>query len=632
MNGPAFATTASLLPSAICGGFDSSAGEVSGWLAAMCQALGIPPQSLPSREQSYTLWCGELFNRRQLLEWLNMAALPMTDTDVLTQACLAWGVAPALSRISGKFALAHWSAEQQTLTLACDRTTEFTLFYGRIGGRWVFSSDFAAFRPLHGHLKIDRQALALFVRYGFVPAPHSLYREVKKLLPGHWVSLSARQPHTPVMQQPYAPSLFACQPAPRARVSSEREAVEEFETRLRDAIEARIAGGTVGAFMSSGFDSTLGAALLQKTCGQTIDTFTAGFHGVHCNEAPAAKEIARHLGSRHHEIYLDDQALATAVHDIPGTYGEPLADSSQLPSMLLARAARERVEQVFVGDGADCVLGEYAQRLDMYRGFLRAQALGPGLRRGLARGLPLLELCSPSLGRSVAGWLAQRLSIDDAGRDALEDVCGVLAASGLGQVEQTLGARIFDPARLVLGAQPVDIPWPGLSHAPRLSVLLDQLVQVQGEILLAPVIHKTTAACAAQGLQVAMPFVDAQVLGYASGLPQRLKYRKNASKWLLRQVAYRHIPQALLDRPKLGFSIWLSPLLRGPLRDWAEDLLAPGHLASAGLFDVAQVRREWTRLLHHGENFREERLWSVLMFQQWLGCCRASPSSLWRVS
>ncbi len=631
MSGPAFATT-SLLPSAICGGFDGGAGDVSGLLAPMCQAMGIPPKSLPSREHSHTLWCGELFNRRQLLDLLGMAAHPMTDTDLLTRACLAWGVAPALSRISGKFALAHWNAEQQTLTLACDRTTEFTLFYGRIGGRWVFSSDFAAFRPLHGHLEIDRQALALFVRYGFVPAPHSLYREVRKLLPGHWISLSARQPDEPAIQQPYAPSLFACQPTPRARISNEQEAVEAFERLLLDAIETRLATGSVGAFMSSGFDSTLGAALLQKTCGQTIDTFTAGFHGMHCNEAPAAKAIARHLGSRHHEIYLDDQALATAVYDIPGTYGEPLADSSQLPSMLLARAARERVTQVFAGDGADCVLGEYATRLDMYRGFLRAQGLGPGLRRGLIQGLPRLDRCSPRLGRSVAVWLAQRLSIDDAGRDALEDVCGVLAANSLGQVEQTLGARIFDPARLVLGAQPVDIPWPGLSHAPRLSVLLDQLVQVQGEILLAPVIHKTIAACTAQGLQVAMPFVDAEVLGYASGLPQRLKYRKNTSKWLLRQVAYRYMPQALLDRPKLGFSIWLSPLLRGPLRDWAEDLLTPERLSNDGFFDVAQVRREWTRLLHHGENFREERLWSVLMFQQWLDCCRASPSSLWRAS
>ncbi|MBN2975661.1 asparagine synthetase B family protein [Pseudomonas lactucae] len=628
MNGPALATTTRLSPSIICGGFDDGAGDMSGLLAPMCRAVGIAFERLPSREYNHTLWCGQLFNRTQLLDLLGMAAQPMSDTDVLTRACLTWGVGPTLSRISGKFALAHWNAERQTLTLACDRTTEFTLFYGRIDGRWVFSSDFAAFRPLHGHLEIDRQALALFVRYGFVPAPHSLYREVRKLLPGHWVSLSALAPHAPARQQPYAPSLFACQPRPRARISNEQGAVVAFERLLLDAIEARLAGGSVGAFMSSGFDSTLGAALLQKTCGQAIDTFTVGFHGMHCNEAPAAKAIARHLGSRHHEIYLDDQALATVVQDIPGTYGEPLADSSQLPSMLLARAARERVTQVFAGDGADCVLGEYAQRLDMYRGFLRAQALGPQLKRVLVQGLPRLDRCCPRLGRAVAAWLAQRLSIDDMGRDAVEDVCGVLAANGLGQVEQTLGARILDPARLVLGAEPVDIPWPGLDHAPRLSVLLDQLVQVQGEILLAPVVHKTTAACAAQGLQVAMPFLDVHVLGYAGGLAQRLKYRKKTSKWLLRQVAYRHIPPALLDRPKLGFSIWLSPLLRGPLRGWAEDLLAPERLSNDGFFDAAQVRREWNRLLYHGENFREERLWSILMFQQWLGTCQTLPNSL----
>lgn len=620
---PARASTPGFAPSILCGGVDGGAGDLSVSLTPMCRALGTSPESLPSRERSYTLWCGELFNRRQLLDWLGLSAQsaagqPVADHELLTRAFRAWGRALTLSRISGKFALAHWNAEQQTLTLASDRTTEFNVFYGRIGSSWLFSSSFAAFGPLHRRLEIDRQALALFVRYGFVPAPYTLYLEVRKLLPGHWVSLSAHQPDTSVVQHPYAPSLFACQPAPRARVCDEQEAVGQFEKLLLEAIEARVASGSVGAFMSSGFDSTLGAALLQKTCGRPIDTFTAGFHGLHCNEAPAAKAIAGYLGSRHHEIYLDDLALAAAVHDIPRTYGEPLADSSQLPSMLLARAARERVEQVFAGDGADCVLGEYAQRLDMYRGFLRAQALGPRLRAALVQGLPVLEGVSQRIGRTVAEWLAQRLSIDDPGRDALEDVCGVLAASGLSEVERTLGARVLDPGRLVLGASPADIPWPGLDHAPRLSVLMDQLVQVQGETLLAPVIHKTVAACAAEGLNLAMPFLDARVLGFAGALPHRLKYRKDTSKWLLRQVAYRHIPQALLDRPKLGFSIWLSPLLRGPLRDWAEDLLAPGRLHREGFFDVAQVRREWTRLLHHGENFREERLWSVLMFQQWL--------------
>ncbi|QJI28369.1 hypothetical protein HKK55_06465 [Pseudomonas sp. ADAK18] len=627
MNRPVFCADARHSPSALCGGLDGETGDLALWLGSLCRAIGINPDSLPSRQHTHTLWYGELFNRAQLLEWLGLSSPALTDSELLTRAFLAWGESLTLRRISGKFALAYWNAEHQHLILACDGTTEVNLFYGRIGSHWLFSSDFAAFRPLHRHLEVDRQTLGLFVRYGFVPAPHTFYREVRKLLPGHWVSLSGRSGADVAVQQPYASSLFACQPTPRVKVAEAHEATQAFESRLMQSIAARLDGTTTGAFMSSGFDSTLGAALLQKTLGEPIHTFTAGFYGMHCNEAPAAKAIAHHLGTLHHEIYLDDRALAGAVHDIPKTYSEPLADSSQLPSMLLARAASEHVSTVFAGDGADCVLGEYAQRLDMYRAFVRARALGPRLREALTAGLLLAERCSPRLGGYVANHLAHRLALDDPGRDALEDVRGVLAAEGLGQVEQVLGARVLDPGRLVLGEASTDIPWPGLQAPPRLSVLLNQLVQVQGEILLAPVIHKTVAACARQGLRVAMPFLDAGLLDFASGLPHRLKYRKHTSKWLLRQVAYRHIPQVLLDRPKLGFSIWLSPLLRHHLREWAEHLLAPERLHNDGFFDVAQVRREWTRLLHHGENFREERLWSILMFQQWLDTSRAlSPA------
>lgn len=623
MNRPAQVTTAKAASARLCGGLGGGAGDLRPWLSPMCQALGLEADHLPSTALSHTLWCGELLNRAQLQAWLGLAAQPCTDDELLTQAFLAWGEVATLNRINGTFALAHWSAERQRLVLACDRTTQFTVFYGRLNEHWLFSSDFGAFRPLHRQLDVDRQTLALFVRYGFVPAPHTFYRQVRKLRPGHWVSLSVHESGE-VTQQPYAPSSWAYTPTTQRQPIDAGPATQAFERHLLAAVEARLDGSTAGAFMSSGFDSTLGAALLQKTLGKPIHTFTAGFQGMHCNEAPDAAAIARHLGTQHHEVRLDDAALAGVVPDIPYAYGEPLADSSQLPSLLLARAASEYVDTVFAGDGADCVLGEYAQRLDMYRSVLRARSLPDWGRAVLGRSLALAERCSTPLAASLARWLGRRLALDDPGRDACEDVRGVLAANGLGQVERVLGARVLDPGRLVLGEGWLDIPWPGTdAEPPRLSVLLDQLVQVQGEILIAPVTQKTIGACDHAGLRVAMPFLDGALLDFARGLPHHLKHRKNTSKWLLRQVAYQYIPKTLLERKKLGFSIWVSPLLRHHLRDWAEHLLAPGRLRDEGFFDVAQVRWEWTRLLHHGEHFREERLWSVLMFQQWLDSSRA---------
>ncbi|WP_248919887.1 asparagine synthetase B family protein [Pseudomonas entomophila] len=623
MNRPAQVTTAQLASSRLCGGLDGGAGDLRPWLAPMCQALGLDSEHLPSLQHSHTLCCGELLNRAQMQGWLGLAGQPHTDGELLTRAFLAWGEVTTLNRISGKFALAHWNAERQRLVLACDRTTQFTVFYGRLAGHWLFSSDFGAFRPLHRQLEVDRQTLALFVRYGFVPAPHSFYRQVRKLRPGHWVALSVHDCGE-VEQQPYAPSSWAYLPTTQRKPIETGLATATFEHHLLAAIEARLDGSTAGAFMSSGFDSTLGAALLQKALGKPIHTFTAGFQGMHCNEAPDAAAIARHLGTLHHEIRLDDAALAGVVPDIPNAYGEPLADSSQLPSMLLARAASEYVDTVFAGDGADCVLGEYAQRLEMYRSVLRTRSLPAWTRTALGRGLVLAGRCSTPLGTGLARWIGRRLALDDPGRDAVEDVRGVLAAGGLGQVERVLGARVLDPARLVPGGPWQDVPWPGSgAEPPRLSVLLDQLVQVQGEILIAPVTHKTLGACDHAGLRVAMPFLDGALLDFARGLPHRLKHRRDTSKWLLRQVAYQYIPRALLERKKLGFSIWVSPLLRDYMRDWAEHLLAPGRLRDEGFFDVAQVRWEWTRLLYHGEHFREERLWSVLMFQQWLDTSRA---------
>jgi len=560
---------------------------------------------------------GELHNQAELLDRLGIGVHSLEQ--VLLQAFVRWGEWRTLEALRGRFALAYWSPDRRTLTLACDRTAEVELFYGRCGDAWLFGSDFSLFRPLHERLRVDRRTLSMFVRYGFVPAPHTFYREVRKLSPGHCVTIREDfPPGEPLAEHRYGPSLYRGGERPSIHLADTEAALRTFETLLEQALVERIGPGSVGAYLSSGFDSTLGAALTQRIVGAPLDTFTARFEGVHVNEAPAAGAIARHLRTRHHEVLLTDRAMAEAVQAIPRTYGEPLADSSQLPSMLLARAARERVDQVISGDGADCVLGEYPQRLDLYRAFLAAGRLPEGLRRSLAQALPILGRLAPRAGHGLALSLAARLGIHDPGRDALEDVCGVLAAADPVEVERTLCARVLRADRLVIDPQAGDIDWHARVPPERFSRRLDRLVQLQGDVFLPSVLRKTLGACEAAGLRVAMPFLDARLLDFARELPHRLRFRGRTSKWLQRQVVYRYIPPALLDRPKLGFSIWLSPLLQGALRDWAEHLLEPRRLEAEGFFHVDQVRREWDRLLHRGESFREERLWSILMFQQWL--------------
>ncbi|SDR57045.1 asparagine synthase (glutamine-hydrolysing) [Rhizobiales bacterium GAS113] len=574
-------------------------------------------------EQPSALFTGTIYNKSALLDALGFGrgdlATPPEDEWLVTHAIQRWGVPKALKEISGKFALAFWDAQERRLVLASDRSTELNLYYAKIGTILLFSSDFRAFKPFHRRLEIDRDALSMLVRYGYLPAPYTIYREARKLPASHFaVFLSDLSESMKVSEGRYAESLYERHSIQSLGQLSDLEATDRLDTLLLNGITSRVGNSSVGAFMSSGFDSTLVAAMLQKATGRRIPTFTIGFQGVHFDEAPAARLIAEHLGTTHQEIYLDDRMLADAVLDIPKTYPEPLADSSQLPTMILARSAKQLVDTVFSGDGGDCILGEYTVLMPIYRALLRAQSLSLPVRRALCNILTVLGGIHPQLGSSIAGYLAKCLKIADPGRDMFLDVLGLLRSSDLGAAGLTVISRVSDPALFVPGSDEPDIGWHDGFALGRAAAAIDQLVKLDAEVTLPPVIRKTVSACEHASLNVAMPFMDRELLDFCSTLPRRLKYRRDRSKWLLRQVAYRYLPKALLDLPKRGFSIWLSPILRSELKDWAEHLLNEKRLESEGFFDPKRVRREWQLHVDGLGDFREERLWSILMFQQWL--------------
>jgi asparagine synthase (glutamine-hydrolysing) len=568
-------------------------------------------------ENASLAFVGTLYNRAAIL-----AALQLTSRDAATDAQIArcaiesWGMAKALMELSGRFSLAYWDARTNTLALACDGSSEMHLYYAKVGTHFLFSSDFRAFKAFHKVFSVDREALGTLVQYGALVAPQTIYREVREVPTMHYVTFTPGSADAiAIREQRYAQSMYG---RTQSQHFSDEDATNRLESLLLDGIKARMNGGSVGAFMSSGYDSTLVAAMLKKITGEPIPTFTAGFHGIHFDEAPGARAIAQHLGTDHHEIYIDDSMLAKAVQDIPNTYSQPFADSSQLPTMIMAKQAKGVVDTVFAGDGADCILGAYVTYIRLFRNLMRAQASAPEFRQSICSMLGALEHLDPTIGIASATQLAEHLGVDDPGRDMLQDVITFLRSHSLADAQAVINTRVADASTYVKGTSRVDIGWQKGVMTGRSTATIDQIVALDSDLLLPAVVRKTVSACDQVSLNVAMPFMDKNLLNFCGALPRRLKFRGTTQKWLIRQVAHRYIPKALLDQPKHGFSIWLSPLLRNELRDWAENLLDAKRLESDGFFHHERVRKDWHDHLDDMGDFREERLWSVLMFQQWM--------------
>ncbi|EEE02755.1 asparagine synthase (glutamine-hydrolyzing) [Burkholderia multivorans] len=576
---------------------------------------------------------GEIYNHRELRAQLErVGRAPAwrghSDTEVLLAAFAAWGVDATLRRATGMFALALWNRESRVLTLARDRIGEKPLYYGRIGDALVFASELKALRAYPGFDgEIDRDALCLYLRHSAVPAPHTIYRGIRKLPPGSWIQFEHAQ-DTPRIRTYWAleHAIDAGHHEPFAGTAA--EAVDRLDTVLRQAVARQMeADVPLGAFLSGGVDSSAIVALMQAQSAAPVDTFTIGFHEAGYDEAGYAKAVARHLGTRHTELYVTADHALDVVPKLPAIYDEPFSDASQIPTFLVAELTRRHVKVSLSGDGGDELFGGYTRYFLTPRLWRKLHRVPAAVRTRIAGALHALrpdhadQLAAVAQGAWGAGEL--RESPTRIG-DRLHKLGHVMTADSRIGLYRLLMSSVHHPERIALAGHEPPTPldtvsaWPAHLSFAEQAMAIDTLTYLPTDIL-----TKVDRAAMAVSLETRMPFLDHHVVEFAWRLPASLRLPEGQSKALLRRLLDRYVPTELIDRPKQGFCAPIDHWLRGALRDWADALLQPSRLRDEGFFDAAAVERLW-RQHQTGRMNWQHQLWTVLMFQAWLDAQRAA--------
>ena len=564
---------------------------------------------------------GEIYNWGELRSELDaLGRAPAwrghSDTEVLLAGIVAWGLEETLRRARGMLALALWDRQEKTLTLARDRIGEKPLYYGRVGGAFIFGSELKALRTLpDARFDLDPGALALMLRYGYVPAPHSIYQGIFKLMPGMLLQVPADGSFGD--PKPWWSFAMAAQEgAGNRRALSDDEAVDSLETVLSAAIgEQMVADVPLGALLSGGLDSSMVVALMQKRSTRPVRTFTIGFAEGDYNEATHAKAVARHLGTEHTELHVAPAQAREIIPRLPDIYDEPFADSSQIPTTLLCALTQKHVTVCLSGDAGDELFGGYNRYFWATSLWRRIGHVPPWLRRASAGGLTTVPARFwNGTFSALSSLLPTQLRVSNPG-DKLHKLADILGAPSPEDLYRELVSQWRGPLPLRGIAEPPTFladpsHWPALPSFTERMMAVDTLTYLPDDILV-----KVDRAAMAASLETRVPFLDPRVIDFAWNLPLRQKVRDGQGKWLLRQLLYRHVPKAMVDRPKQGFGVPIEHWLRGPLRDWAEDLLSPTALAADGLLDPAPIRAMWQRHLS-GRNV-QHALWNVLMYQAW---------------
>ena len=565
---------------------------------------------------------GEIYNHLEIRSELGAEGWRgHSDTETLLAGFERWGVESTIERAVGMFAMAVWDRQSRELKLVRDRLGEKPLFWGWHGSNLIFGSELKSIQALGGELpNIDRNALALMLRYGYVPAPHTIFQGVKKLPPGTVLTVQSRGL---LLGQEVKPEAYwslektVCEGTATRHSFNDVEAVDELDSLMRRAVrQQQVADVPLGAFLSGGVDSSTIVALMQHESSRPVRSFTIGFTDAAYDEATHAKAVAAHLGTQHTEMYLSPADALSVVPRIASVYDEPFADSSQLPTLLLAEMARMHVTVSLSGDAGDELFGGYGR-------YFQAPSIWKAIS---ACPDPVLQLASHVLSRvspEKAGVLYKALSpVLPASmrvahpQDKAQRLAGILRARSAEAVYGGLIAVWPATDAVVLGTEHAFAD-SGESQSSRLDAVVERFMAIETDRYLPDdILVKVDRAAMSTGLETRVPMLDHRIVEFAWRLPLDQKIRGTTGKWILRQVLDRYVPRELIDRPKQGFGVPIGSWLRGELRPWAEALLDETRLRQEGYFDVPLLRRKWQEHVNGTANWQHQ-LWAVLMFQAW---------------
>jgi asparagine synthase (glutamine-hydrolysing) len=579
-------------------------------------------QPMTSHSGRYVIiFNGEVYNFEEIRRELGLSCAwrGHSDTEVMLEAFERWGVEGAVKRFVGMFAFALLDRKERTLYLVRDRLGIKPLYYGWVEGQFVFASELKAIRQYPGFQgQIDRDVLALYMRHNYVPAPHCIYQGIYKLNAGCILVLGGPQGQ-PVLSK-YWSATEAAKEGLRSPVDgSEKEIIEQLERKLAEAVKLRmIADVPLGAFLSGGIDSSTVVALMQAQNARPVKTFTIGFHEDAYNEANHAKSVAAHLGTDHTELYVTPQEALNVVPLLPAMYDEPFADVSQIPTYLVSKLARQSVTVSLSGDGGDELFGGYGRYFLMKRVWNSMRPFPKPLRHGLSRMIASVPPKAIDKMYKLASPLVPRNKRSFPMGDKAHKLAGLLGAESQERIYIHALTHWDNPSAVVNGAvEPETVR--RFVHEAQWLPSMEEIMMLTDTVHYLPddILTKVDRASMAVSLEARVPILDHRVVEFAWRLPMRFKIRDGKGKWALRQVLYKYVPAAMIERPKMGFGVPIDSWLRGELREWAEDLLSVESLERHNLFNIEAIRTKWQEHTSGGRNW-QYLLWDVLVFQDWM--------------
>lgn len=560
---------------------------------------------------------GEIYNHLALRAELDAIAVRnwqgYSDTETLLAAIEQWGLSQTLVKVTGMFALALWDKHTKQLQLARDRFGEKPLYYGWQNGYFLFGSQLNALRPHPAFTpEINRNAITLLLRHNCIPAPYSIYKNIYKLLPGTIITINGRfEEATEVYWSAKETMALA---AANQITLPESEQLEQLEQTLKNAIAGQmVADVPLGAFLSGGVDSSLIVALMQQLSNKPVKTFSIGFNDKRFNEAEFARAVADHLGTEHTDLYITAEDALAVIPKLVDIYDEPFSDSSQIPTYLVSKIAKQHVTVSLSGDAGDEVFCGYNRYMLTARTWHKLSRVPVVLRKMAAWCLTAIPI---NAWNSLSVLVPARWRLSNMG-DKLHKAGSVLASSNIEKLYLGLVSHWQHPESVVLNSHE---PLTALTDPKRKANFTDPIMQMMAQDTLSyladDILVKVDRAAMAVSLETRVPFLDHTLFEHAWRLPMAIKIKGSKTKWCLRKILYKYVPEHLIERPKMGFAVPLDVWLRGPLKEWADALLTEQRLQQESFFDVKKVRNMWLEHLSGKRNWQYQ-LWDILMFQAW---------------